>query len=333
MQRFVQGLTVLAVLACALVARPVMAQPAAAPSAPAASPAAPAPSPSPSPAPSAGAPLPSVDAPEHALTQKIAVWRFDALGIEPELVARLEALFRSELDRLAAAPMPSRRDIDRKITSDLAQCTGEDKCLAAIGKKLEVDVVVAGSVGALGDNYLLNIKVVEVATAKQLRRITTEPLRGTPDDLIESVRVAAYRLLAPEQLHGSIAILSDLLGGEVAIDGQRVGQTPLPGPISKLPLGPHVVRVSAKGYTPFEQTIEVRFQKSARVEVRLVVDLSAGPVVTVARPAPRRWYHRTWVLAAIGVGAVITGALVGYELGHVDRSCANCDQQRGLPGL
>jgi len=329
MRCFVQGLAVLVWIASALVAGlPEAAADAAAqprPSPPAA--------PAPGPAPSADAPLPSADAREHALTQKIAVWRFDALGIEPELVARLEALFRSELDRLAAAPMPSRREIDRKITSDLAQCTGEDKCLAAIGKKLEVDVVVAGSVGALGDNYLLNIKVVEVATAKQLRRITTEPLRGTPDDLIESVRVAAYRLLAPEQLHGSISILSDLIGGEVAVDGKRVGQTPLAAPISKLALGPHVVRVSARGYTPFEQTVEVRFQKSARVEVRLVVDLTAGPVLAVTRPPPRRWYHRTWVLAAIGVGAVVTGALLGYELGQVDRTCANCDQQRGLPGL
>jgi hypothetical protein len=329
MRCFVQGMVLLTLMISALVARTAAAQPNPSPPAPAALPA---PSPSPG-VPSPGAPLPAVDAPEHALTQKIAVWRFDALGIEPELVARLEALFRSELDRLAAAPMPSRREIDRKIGSDLAQCTGEDKCLAAIGKKLEVDVVVAGSVGALGDNYLLNIKVVEVATARQLRRITTEPLRGTPDELIESVRVAAYRLLAPEQLHGSISILSDLIGGEVAIDGKRVGQTPLPAPISKLPLGPHVVRVSAKGYTPFEQTIEVRFQKSARVEVLLVADLTAGPVVTVAPPPPPRWYQRTWVLAAIGVGAVVTGALIGHELGQVDRTCANCGQQRGLPGL
>ncbi len=274
----------------------------------------------------------SVDAPEHALTQRIAVWRFDALGIEAELVTRLEALFRSELDRLAAVPMPSRREIDRKITADLAGCTGEDKCLAAIGKKLGVDVVVAGSVGSLGDNFVLNVKVVEVATAKQLRRITTEPLRGTPDDLIDSVRVAAYRLLAPEQLHGSIFILSDLLGGEVAIDGKRVGQTPLPAPVTRLPLGPHTVRVSARGYVPFEKTVEVRFQKSARVEVRLVADLTAAPLPVVpAKPAPARWYQRTWVMAAIGVSAVVIGAVVGHQLGQVDRMCANCEQRLGAP--
>ncbi|MCX5744174.1 MAG: hypothetical protein NT062_16920, partial [Proteobacteria bacterium] len=42
-------------------------------------------------------PTPIESGPEEALSQKIAVWRFDALGIEPELVARLETLFRMEL--------------------------------------------------------------------------------------------------------------------------------------------------------------------------------------------------------------------------------------------
>lgn len=332
MRRFVLGSAVLMwFTALALFAAPAAAQ--ASPAAESGSPASAPPAPAGPPAPAAAPP--DVDAPEHALTQKIAVWRFDALGIDPVLVARLEALFRSELDRLAAAPMPSRREIDRKVIGDLAACTGEDKCLAAIGKKLGVDVVVAGSVGALGDNYLLNIKVVESATAKQLRRITTEPLRGTPDDLIDSVRVAAYRLLAPEQLHGSIVVLSDLIGAEVSIDGKRAGTTPLPAPVAKLPLGPHQVRVSAAGYSSFEETVEVRFQKSARVEVRLVADLSspAGPSVGARRPAPRRWYQRTWVIAAIGVSAVVVGALIGDQLGTVERRCANCDQQRGTPGL
>ena len=275
--------------------------------------------------PGAPAPAPPEQLPEASLSQRIAVWRFDALGIEPELVSRLEALFRSELERLVARPMPSRREIDRKVTGELAQCTGEDRCLAAIGKRVDVDVVVAGSVGSLGDNYLLNIKVVEVATARQLRRITTEPLRGTPDDLIDSVRVAAYRLLAPEQVHGAIAVLSDLIGGEVFIDGKRVGVTPLPAPIGKLAPGPHVVRVAARGYAPFEDRVEVRFQKTTRVEVRLIADLSApAPALAPVRPAARRWYTRPWALAAIGVGAVVVGAVIGYELGAVDRRCDNC---------
>ncbi|MBA3542455.1 MAG: hypothetical protein H0T79_22760, partial [Deltaproteobacteria bacterium] len=158
-------------------------------------------------------PAPSPDGgpgPEEALGQKIAVWRFDALGIQPELVGRLETLFRMELDRLAKLPMATRREIERLVSTEQRECTGEEKCLAAIGKKLGVEVVVTGTVGALGDTYVLNIKAVDVATAKQLQRIQTDPLRGSPDDLIESVRVAAYKLLAPTQIHGAVQVQTDL---------------------------------------------------------------------------------------------------------------------------
>ena len=53
--------------------------------------------------------------PEDALDKKIAVWRFDALGIDAEIVQRLETLFRLELDRLDRVPLPSRRDIESKL--------------------------------------------------------------------------------------------------------------------------------------------------------------------------------------------------------------------------
>jgi hypothetical protein len=252
--------------------------------------------------------------PEEALTQKIAVWRFDALGIEPELVTRLETLFRSELDRLAKQTMPARRDIERAITSDLRDCTGEDKCLTAIGKKLGVDVVVTGTVGAVGDNYVLNIKAVDVKAGTQLRRISSDPLRGSPDELIDSVRVAAYRLLAPEQIYGGIVVLSDLVGGSVALDGKPMGKTPLAGPMTKIALGPHRITVTAPGYTAFDEQVEVRFQKNTRVVAQLIVDASKVVVLPPIYKERRPWYSKTWVIAGIGVAAIFAGIVVGNAI-------------------
>ena len=280
--------------------RPALAQPALAQ-----------PTPPPGPAPS------DEVLPEEALTQRLALWRIDALGIDAELVGRLEALFRMELDRLATGALPSRRDIDKAIAGDaeLGKCGGEDRCVAAIGKKLGVDVMITGSVAAMGDNYILNIKAVDVARGAQIRRIATDPLRGSPDELIDAIRVAAYRLLAPDQLYGSVMVLTDLIGATVTIDGKKVGATPLPGPVAKLPLGEHTLTVSAKGYSPFEETITVRFQKATRVVVRLVVapgdpDGVAVPVVVERRRAP--WYSSTWAYVGVGVVAVLAGVAIGY---------------------
>jgi hypothetical protein len=152
------------------------------------------------PAPAPSGPGDEGPGPEEALTQRIAVWRIDALGMPPELVARLETLFRMELDRLATRPLPTRMQIDKAVGGALANCSGDDRCIADIGKRVGVDVMVAGSVAALGDSYILNIKAVDVQSAKQIRRIATDPLRGSPDELIEAIRVAKSGGATEEQL-------------------------------------------------------------------------------------------------------------------------------------
>jgi hypothetical protein len=257
------------------------------------------------------------DAPE--LNIKIAVWRFDALGIEPELVARLETLFRMELDRLDKQPLPNRRDIDRALPADLKECGGEDKCLAAIGKKLGVDVVITGTVGAMGDTYVLNIKAVDTSSAKQLQRIQSEPLRGSPDELIDSVRVAAYKLLAPQQLYGAIQVQTDLVGAEVALDGKSLGKTPLQslGLIARQPLGKHRLHVEAKGYAPFDEDVDVRFQKVSQVVVRLLPSTEVIGTGKVVHEERSPFYTKTWFIVSVGVAAVLVGAAIGHEAGHV----------------
>ena len=268
--------------------------------------------PAPEPAPIGG--------PEAALDQKIAVWRFDALGIEPELVARLETLFRMELARLSKLPLPTRRDIERAVTSEQQQCTGEEKCLAAIGRKVGVDLVITGTVGAMGSSYILNIKAVDVATQKQVKRIESDPLRGSPDDLIEGIRVAAYRLLAPAQLHGSIQVQTDILGAEVRLDDKSIGKTPLPnlGVLSKQPLGKHKLRVQAPGYDPFEDEIDVHFQKVSQVEVRLIPSKEVIGTGKFQRIERKPFYTRTWFIVGVGVAAVLLGTAIGMKAGQVD---------------
>ncbi len=254
---------------------------------------------------------------DGALTQRIGVWRLDALGIEPELVTRLEALFRSELDRLAVTPIPARRETERAAGAKLADCTGQDKCLADIGRKLGVEVMVSGSVAAIGDSYILDIKAVDVASVTQLRRIATEPLRGSPDELIESVRVAAYRLLAPEHLHGSIAVLSDIVGASIKLDGKLVGKTPLLAPLRDIPLGVHELRLEAPDMEPFVEPVDVRFQKTSRVLVNLIPLEPVAPPPPVVRLRPAApWYSRWYTWVAVSAVAIAGGATIGYFATH-----------------
>jgi hypothetical protein len=273
--------------------------------------------------------------PANAIGRSIAVLDFDALGMEPDKVARLEALFRIELDRLAGKRGPSPREISRALRrSPLRACGGESACLAAIGKKLGVELVVTGNVATLGDSHVVNIKVIEAASARELRRIASDPMRGDPDELIEAVRVAAYRLLAPDELLGSIMVLADIPGAEVRLDSRTVGRTPLGRPLARLALGPHRLEVTAKGYSPFAEQIVVRFQKTSRVEVNLAAGSAAagsdlgltGP--PVKRQAQLRWYSSTWFLVGAGVAAAVVGGVVGYALTRQDVLDCSAEPER-----
>jgi PEGA domain-containing protein len=249
----------------------------------------------------------------------LALLRIDPLGLDVERALRLEALFRAELERLTGAPLPSRTAIDAAIGRDagLRGCTGDRDCLAVIGRRLGVKQIAVGNVGQLGDSYVVNLKLVDVDSQQEVRRIS-EPLRGDPDELIEAVRVAAYRLVAPEQLKGSIALLADVNGAAVTLDGKPVGMTPM-RTLAGLDVGKHKLRVEAKGYTVFTGDVEVRFQKTSEVVVRMqaapeIIAHGAGGLGR--RPAPTPWYASPWAYVGAGAAAVILGVVIGSALSH-----------------
>lgn len=258
-------------------------------------------------------------APGDLIDQRIAVWRFDALGLEPEIVQRLETLFRMEVARLARQPQPARRDVERAVTRAEQGCTGQEACLSAIGRRLGVELVVTGTAGSLGDTYVLEIQAVDVATATS-RRIQSDPLRGSPDELIEGVRVAAYRLLAPNQIHGALQIQTDLVGAEVSLDGKAVGRTPLPrgGVLSMLAPGTHRLSVTAPGYERFDSDVVVRFQKVSPVVVRLVQSGLPEPTTRVVVRERAPLYTRPWFIGAVGASAVVLAVLIGRRQGRAE---------------
>ena len=200
-----------------------------------------------------------------------------------------------------------------------------------MGKALKVDYVISGNVAELGDSYVLNVKAV-TSSGEELRRIVSDPLRGNQDELIEAIRVAAYRLLSPEELVGEISILADRTGATVELDGQVVGKTPLPAPIQNVSLGKHQLRVSAGEFGEFESEIDVRFQKSTRVIVQLVdlrikekPKVAANLVETRPKKAPPRWYQSKWVLVGAGIGTAIIGGYIGYRL--FDQNVVSCNEE------
>jgi hypothetical protein len=244
----------------------------------------------------------------------VALFRLDPLGIPPEIVTQLEGILRVELSRLVEHELPSKSQVDQIAAQNprLAACTASPTCLQPLAKALKVSRIVAGNVGGLADSYVVNLKLVD-AEGRELRRVSAT-LRGSPEELILEIRVALVRLISPEKLVGQVAILSDVPGATVELDGRAVGQTPLDGPLAALSVGVHQLKVTREGFSAFEEEVPVRFEKTTQVVVR------QSAVTEKARRAERRrragpeapLYARWYFITAVAVTAVAVGIGVGF---------------------
>ncbi len=75
---------------------------------------------------------------------------------------------------------------------------------------------------------------------------------------------------------GTLVISATTLGAEVFVDGERVGTTPLPGPLP-LSVDEHTLKVTKPGFAPLIDVIKIARRKATRVEVDLT------PVTAILR--------------------------------------------------
>ena len=73
-----------------------------------------------------------------------------------------------------------------KLPKRVRRCDGNNERLAKIGRALGTELVISGNVASLGDAFVLNVKAIESASAKESRKAVSDPLRGSPDELIEA---------------------------------------------------------------------------------------------------------------------------------------------------
>jgi hypothetical protein len=183
-------------------------------------------------------------------------------------------------------------------------------------------------IGGLGDDYTFDLKLVDVRSCREERRIN-EALSGREDLLIGAIRRALYKLVAPELFVGSIGIDVPVKGAKVLIDDKPVGVTPLAAPVGGLKPGTHKLQITKEGLSTFEDSIPVRFQVVTRVKVDLVRSTLLGlsyeeerkseetpkPEIVVPVRKKRSPVIRilAWSSAGLSAAAVIGAALAGWR--------------------
>jgi PEGA domain-containing protein len=264
---------------------------------------------------------------------KIAIWRLKPLGLDATTAEKLEVLLRAESSRLKGFVLQG-RDRTQAILAkprnkELSKCGGETACLCGIGKILKVNKLVTGVIGGLGDDYTFDLKLVDIASCREERRIN-EALSGREDLLIGAIRRALYKLIVPKLFVGSMTVEVPVKGAEVLVDDKTVGRTPLPRPISGLRPGSHKLQISKEGFSSFEDTVPVRFQQTTTVKVDLVSSALLGisyekegqekkpepspqPVMPPVREKSQVTKILAWSSLGLTVAAAIGASLAGWR--------------------
>ncbi len=256
--------------------------------------------------------------------KRLAVWRLEPLGIEAETAERLELLLRAEAGRIKGYTLQPQQQTQAILSAKpvLAKCPGKTKCLCKIARTLGAEKLITGVIGALGEDYTFDLKLIDAKTCREERRIN-EALSGRADLLIGAIRQALYKLAAPELVVGSLLVAVPMAGAAVELDGKQVGITPLKEAITGLKLGKHSLRIHKEGYSAFSHDVPVRFAQTTRVKVDLIKSVLVGlsyqeegaakpapveAVRVVRRPAMGSIEKAAWITGGV---ALVTAAAAG----------------------
>lgn len=192
------------------------------------------------------------------------------IAADYERLGQLREAARWYQQYIATAPSGTERDRVIKLVPELAK---RPSSLSVRSTPEGVQVTIDGRrAGITPVNVTLpggaHHVAIERGADKDERDITLE--YGEPGDV-------AFTLSASP---GQLYVFGTPAGAYVAVDNITVGALPATVPI---PAGPHTVRVTASGYSPYETGTVVEPNATAQVEVRLQRDLSAVDAQTTPK--------------------------------------------------
>jgi hypothetical protein len=252
----------------------------------------------------------------------VAFIGLEGLGLDRATVQPIERLLERVLadqigtnlvrpDQIAAALM-------RPGLESLRDCTGDMACLVDLGGVLEVDRVIYGTLTRLGENFVVVLKAIDVATGEEESRVREE-LSGAEEKLLDAVRDAARQLL---DVHAYLheVIFTDLpADARVEIDGQSI--TAIAGDSVRVTAGRHAVTVAVPDLGSRSFWIEVVADGVTRVDAGRARLAALGGAEQPTGVQARREATDWWSVGAAGAGGalLIAGGTLGI-LANVEKN-------------
>ncbi len=201
----------------------------------------------------------------------VVFWQLKSLGIDQPTAAGISKVLAGEIDGLDGVSLVSDEQVQAAVAGQpqLSSCQGARECLVEVGRAAGAEGVISGVLGILGDVFSLDIKLVDVASGTEIRRVA-QTWSGQSDSLIKVMRQVACRLLKPEAYKGWLDIRLRRKDVRVFIDGVAAGRTPLSQPLRLSP-GRHALKLTAPGFRDYSRFIDVPYGQP----VTLTVDMDS----------------------------------------------------------
>ena len=129
--------------------------------------------------------------------------------------------------------------------------------LAELGRAVGAPHVLAAVVSALGEDMLIQMRLIEVAQSRVLarREVKASAFAGSLTAAVEAATRLALQPLAAA-LQGTVSIRVSEEGANVLIDDEQVGVSPLNQTLT-LPGGHHLLTVTKEGFIKHQETFRI----------------------------------------------------------------------------
>jgi hypothetical protein len=233
-------------------------------------------------------------------------------GILREVAAQMpgvESIEKAKLDRA----------LDGKVGGILRRCGKQIDCRLKVGMLLGAQLLVTGTVKAMGDGALVDLEFLDVGSGKVVGKVS-RTLSGTRVRKAAVFEAILTEVLFPERLVGQLDIFLSPPGGSVFLDGQlRVKSAGPQLHLKDVPAGQHTLRIERQGHQDFYAIVQIPFQGTTKLNIKMRKSLSAGREPAVMLPeesaevSSTPWYGHWWLWTAVGVllvGGTVTAVVL-----------------------
>jgi len=188
----------------------------------------------------------------------VAVLDFNSEGLKDISVSAIPLIVSREISKNNQYQLIERSAMKEILEEQGFQQSGcvSSECAVELGNLLGVEKMITGTISALGSLYIIEIRILDVATGKIENSEAIEHI-GKIEDLLGPMKTACRKLITgvgEEISETAIYVKTKPTGAMVYLNGNSIGSSPIK---YKTKAGNTTLNIKAQGYKDWTQTIIV----------------------------------------------------------------------------